>query len=237
MAGPGLIRDEAHSLLVKFFRLSRRVSQLGKKRGYRDFFPIDAKKVVEQALEWKIRPLDNYDQRAKCDFQQRVIFMNLNGTTPGEQSFSIAHEIGHARLHIKDFLAESEASARHDIIECYGGSLNRPLRSAFRGLNDENTPEMIELETEADQFAADLLMPPRPVREHFKLIFNTIPFRTSSDRVLSHTALGIGASPYDVAYELAAFKPSAHLSSLVEQFGTSRKAMARRLVNLGLVRR
>jgi hypothetical protein len=46
----------------------------------------------------------------------------------------------------------------------------------------------------------------------------------------------IGASPYAAAMEIADFSPSRDLPSLVQQFGTSKQAMARRLVKLDLVR-
>ena len=222
MTDPNRIRAEARHLLMGLLERTAGVSKHGKGVSYREFFPVDVKEVITEVLDWQLRPLEDYDLRAKCDFTRKIIFFNVSRTTTGEMNYSLAHEIGHAVLH-------------KQVVQCYGGSLNRPLRSVRRGIREPQPPKVAGLETDADQFAAELLMPPKAVREHFRTLFGEESLGTSSPKTLLNVKLGAGAPPYDVALELADSKPSSSLPTLAQQFGTSRSAMARRLVHLRLI--
>jgi Zn-dependent peptidase ImmA (M78 family) len=219
---PESIRHAARKTLLEVLRNHRGPEKTEKKVPYSEFFPVDLKYVITTVLGWKLRPLRDYDQQAKSDFAQKVIFLNLTGTNQGEMNFSLAHEIGHALLHQR-------------VVECNCGSLNRPPRSVRRRLRAFLPPEMVELETDANQFAAELLMPAKPVRAHFARLFQSASLASDSTQTQLHTGFGAGASVYDVAAALADKTPVRGLVSLTGQFGTSRSAMARRLVHLRLV--
>lgn len=78
----------------------------------------------------------------------KIIFVN-NNDIPARQFFTIAHELGHYYLHSGDFKDNKQA-----II-------------SFRG-------ERSKRETEADRFAADLIMPKQRVSEEY----DSIPYPT-----------------------------------------------------------
>jgi len=218
-----LIRRTARKVLEGLLQIKLAEGDRRRKIGYREFFPIDLETIVTSVLGWKLRPLKNYDQRAKSDFHKRIIFLNLTGSGPGEKRYSLAHEIGHAALHGRD-------------VECYGGSLNRPLRSVLRGPSAAEPPGIEGLETDAERFAAELLMPEKPIREHFELLFGCKSLHVDSLEALLYTRLGMGAPTYDAALEIAESGAAPGRPTLTQQFGTSRSAMARRLTNLKLVR-
>lgn len=219
MSDPITIRSTAREVLTRLLE-EKTSDRRGQKIVYGEFFPVDLKHIV-RIIGWKLRPLEAYDQRAKSDFGQKIIFLNMTDTTPGEQNFSLAHEIGHALLHER-------------IVECYGGSLNRPLRSVRRGLREPVPLKMADLESEADQFAAELLMPAKPVRQHFRHVFSVDSLSVSSPEATRLAQRGSGAPPYQVALELAGYYPRT-CKSMIDQFGTSKAAMARQMVRLRLV--
>lgn len=221
MTSPGVIREKAREILMKL--LERKLQGAGKRVViYNDFFPIDPELVITDVLGWRLRKLKDYDKRATSDFSKEIIYLNLTGTNPGEAAFSLAHELGHAVLHGR-------------AVECLGGRADRPPRSVRRGVRQPMPSIVSSLESDANRFAAELLMPRKPVSEHFRNLFGVESLKSGSTEAMLLTKVGAGASVYQVARALADYKVSTNMKSLAEQFGTSSDAMARRLAELDLV--
>lgn len=84
---------------------------------------------------------------------RQVIGIN-NMHAARRQRFSLAHELGHALLHIKPGTDATSAAV-----------VSRPLEVLYRdGLASQGTNR---IEIDANQFAATLLMPEQFVKEHF----------------------------------------------------------------------
>lgn len=116
----------------------------------------------------------------------RVIAVNASHA-PTRQRFSLAHELGHALLHLPDVLStEGEAV------------VDRPLEVLFRdGLASEGTNRV---EIEANTFAAEVLMPVDLVRGRFTEALRRHPH--SVDRAIESLARDFEVSPQAMGYRL-----------------------------------
>lgn len=96
---------------------------------------IDLEAIAwEQGAIVKYRPLDKCEAMIVGSQRRAIITVN-NRSIPTRRRFSLAHEIGHWHHH------------RGGILYCGAGEIGNPARSA------------LDPETQADQFASDLLLP------------------------------------------------------------------------------
>jgi len=113
------------------------------------------------------------------DGERAVIGVN-GRDAPTRQRFTIAHELGHHLLH-----------ANRDLF------VDRNYIVHFR---DENSSTGFDpLEVEANQFAAELLMPADRVRD----LFNKHPFDIDDESALRRLAKTFGVSPTAMAVRLS----------------------------------
>lgn len=116
--------------------------------------PIPVKVIAEKALDFVVifRPLEG-QASALLHLDKRLIEIN-SADSPGRQRFSIAHEIGHIRLHSKQVDLETP-----------------PIPGLF---GDYSAPHVCRIdnrewwEVEANKFAAALLMPVYLLRAEVK---------------------------------------------------------------------
>jgi len=107
--------------------------------------------------------------------------IGVNGRdVPARQRFTIAHELGHFLL--------------HDSRELF---VDRDFVVHFR--NETSSTGYDALEVEANQFAAELLMPAEKVRE----LFSKQPFQIDDKRALKKLAAAFGVSPMAIAVRLS----------------------------------
>jgi Zn-dependent peptidase ImmA (M78 family) len=102
--------------------------------------------------------------------------------------FSVAHEIGHALLHLTGYAPSTSEAA-----------VSRPLEVLFRdGLAGEGTDRK---EIEANTFAANLLMPAQQVTEAFRNRLKESP-KTKTDNLIKELASYFGVSVQAMRYRL-----------------------------------
>jgi Zn-dependent peptidase ImmA (M78 family) len=118
---------------------------------------------------------------------RRVIGVNSQHSDT-RQRFSIAHEIGHALLHLP-----SEPPATGDAV------VDRPLEVLFR--DDLASMGVDAREIEANAFAAELLMPEAAVRDRFRSLLLQSPQR-GIEAVLSELAQVFDVSVQAMGYRL-----------------------------------
>jgi Zn-dependent peptidase ImmA (M78 family) len=119
-------------------QLLHRASEMRKQKGYIDVVSLAREYDVEVVSE--ARPFENYNAQIVYDRENAKHVMHVNETHSVErQRFSIAHELGHLVLHDEQLQTL--------------GKLDRSGSS--------------ELEKEADEFAAKLLMPEDGVKQYF----------------------------------------------------------------------
>lgn len=129
---------------------------------YKDVFP---RNIVEYALSKgiKVKETDSLDNdisgliyKENDDYQ---ILINSNQSL-GRKAFTIAHELGHYFLH-KGYLDRSE-----EIVSLSKGCDTIGCPSIARStVVDANNPEYRQMEREANNFAAEILMPQKEFME------------------------------------------------------------------------
>ena len=190
-----------------------------------EFFPIDADAVVRH-IGWRLEEVTvaaySLDPRESiqgyCDQSTKTIFLSTDKIrTPGQRRFTIAHEIGHARLH--------EGSPHRHYRKFPPPSKTR-----------EKSPPSLPQEVAANVFAAELLMPGRTVRRRFKDRFGVDELWIGSAPAKKIAALGAFDTPqlHPVAVAVANHTPQGE-RSLAAYFGVSPDAMGFRLETLRLV--
>jgi len=108
--------------------------------------PVDLHEILEYCgLSLKEGDFEDANLAGALDRKSRTIYVAADDP-PWRQSFTIAHELGHLKLH-DDVLTD------------------RFYRQQVRQLIDSDVDER---ETQANQFAASLLMPERSVKELWK---------------------------------------------------------------------
>jgi len=189
--------------------------------------PIDLDTVINLILRWRVVRVPDlgvtpYGVRimGRCDFAAKAIVVATDRVSLAEQRYTVAHEIGHALLH---------TGAPH----CVGLWLIRP-RAASRPQSPNPDPRALRIEREAEVFAAELLMPEEEVRRHFEEIFavKTMGWLSGSAEQY-HTEGEMEAKA--VALSLAKHAGPNGSPSLAGRFNVSGPAMARRLLELGIV--
>ena len=119
---------------------------------------------------------------------RRVIGIN-GGHSDTRQRFSIAHEIGHALLHLP-----ADPPASGDAV------VDKPIEVLFRdGIAAQGVDKR---EIEANAFAAELLMPAKGLRERFRRLIQSSGSR-STDALIRDLAATYEVSPQAMAYRLA----------------------------------
>jgi hypothetical protein len=192
------------------------------------FFPVEPR-VLLREIGWTLDQVDMVGHTssgeeilAKCIKAEKRILV-LGSLLDDVKRFTIAHELGHVRLHT-------------DIPECNGGSLPRvqSMRSAAKKDRRDDFPV---IEREAEVFARELLMPEKAVRHHFLKLFGLAQLRAASSasaRFAPRAHKNRTKNVRDVAQEISKWaSPSAR--SIADFFGVSPKSMSSRLLGLSLV--
>lgn len=119
-------------------------------------FPRNVVSICEklniQVSETKDLP-DNISGLIYKDGTKCYILINAEQSA-GRKSFTIAHELGHYLLHKCKLEQDSEI-----ISSAKGIDMNSPAYIARQDINASSSKEYRTLETEANNFAAELLMP------------------------------------------------------------------------------
>ena len=119
--------------------------------------------------ETDLKDLDTHEWRedviglitkSKTNPNQYIIFVEKTMITTRKR-FTIAHELGHFFLHIKD------QEKPRTLIADYSSEV------MFRTSNIQRSAERQQLEIEANFFAAELLMPEDKVKEIYQIVKNT----------------------------------------------------------------
>jgi Zn-dependent peptidase ImmA (M78 family) len=188
-----------------------------------EFFPVRLDRIVREILGWELAYVAglgfaDFGRRSiqgKCLFDERKILID-SAAPDGAKRFSLAHEIGHAVLH-KNIRGSN----------CGALLLNR-IRSVQRGKVKDLETRIPTVELEADVFAAELLMPEKAARRQFERVFGV-------DRLWIGTRTSRTPNLKEFSESIAVQRPTEGFSSLVEFFGVSQQAMARRVRELRLV--
>lgn len=226
------IEITARDILKKFHVLMR--ESTGANLSARAFFPVNARGIVTGLLSWSIDEVAEIEitgecgrVRGRCLHHEKKILVAVDAISgPGERSFTIAHEIGHAVMHgtVRDREREHDRT--------------RSVRR--RNIAREQVQRVSTgLEREADVFAATLLMPSVAVRKRFQEVFGTDTL-WSGARILrggsSQSNVDLPeASRRAAVYQPQSPDPAQDGRSLVEFFGVTPSAMAIRLRELGLI--
>lgn len=179
------------------------------------FYPVDIEKILKQN-GWVIHEVDGLGAFedgqtpfGKCDFKNHQVTIDLN-LSKRLKRYTLAHELGHIVLH--------------------GHTCNTLYRRSKRpSMADRSAPTITQRarreELEADQFAANILMPAKAVRAHFFSLFqrNSIRIINTPERDINNELRG-----------LCNFGDKEN-KSLCDFFEISLDAMIVRLKRLGLV--
>lgn len=222
-------RIAAKELLRQLSRASQDAS--GNPPSPEQFYPVNPEALITSVLGWKLnltRFVSTFDPDllAFCDFEEKEIRLNAGIENLGERRFTLAHELAHALLH--------DGSG----YECTGGA---PRVKAKRRTKFTPDPRVLSREREADIFATELLMPEKAVRNHFQRLFSVDHLWVHSPAIQRHCVSehqrrrNEPLTPMVVARMLSDAKGGGQAKSLVEFFGVSHGAMARRLVELSIV--
>lgn len=226
------ISEAAHSQLQKLWdHLQEKPTQPTRPQ----FYPVDVERLI--ALNgWEVigtagayfpdptKKLDAY-----ADFSRRAVVLTDPDLSSERKRYTLAHELGHVLLH--EALLGSESST---------STIGRAVSYRPVGSRRERTVYS-RLEAEANQFAAELLMPERAVRRVFKELFGVSRVFRAEPRAadLFHRATGLRArvdlSQKELAEALADYSHGQASGTLCSRFGVSRTAMRKRLISLGLV--
>jgi IrrE N-terminal-like domain len=207
-------------------------SQLGRLLKPEEFYPIDLPAAVEIVLSgWRVIELENLEQRAVSDFNNRIIYLDKNDHRVGQKTYSLAHEMGHALMH-------------RYVVKCGAGvdggpSLHRPKKavgsgSYRRAVANPTSRDAYWIEVEADVFARELLMPEKAVRRQFEELFECSHLPLSSARTKMLLGGG-GLSKRQAAAVAVTYDRSATRRPLMSFFSTSSTATAIRLEELKLI--
>lgn len=214
-----------HRLLVHY----KSLGAAGQQRVEPDhFFPIDTRLLIELS-GWTVDEVAmvGYSSRweglaAKCVMDEKRILL-LRTLPDAAKRFTLAHELGHLVLH-------------RQIPDCNcGGHFPRVL--SMLSTSRMARLEYPDSEREAEVYARELLMPGRAVRRHFHQLFGVDRLRASSGLAAKFAPRARQTRPLNLraaAEEIAQWSDSP-LSSLVDFFGVSSRAMSSRLIGLYLV--
>jgi Zn-dependent peptidase ImmA (M78 family) len=221
--------QQAHETLLKLYDLFK--GELGRVPTAEEFFPIKLDLIVSSILGWQLERVDtvgfSQDGQAalgRCDFEKHRILIARDGEKDkGRQTFTLAHEIGHALLH------------RH--APCSTETLERP--QSYRRIPENATDHRIR-EFQANSFARELLMPEKAVKRQLRSRFGRerLWIRLPIEG-LKRTPLGSDDEKdiKDFAESVARYNKESTSTTLAEFFGVSVAAMGRRLVELQLIYR
>jgi Zn-dependent peptidase ImmA (M78 family) len=200
------------------------------------FFPIDLKKIISSVMNWELESVADigYDStgqrlRGHCDYENRHIRIAFQDITPDEETFTIAHEIGHAILH----------SNAHRVQRGSARKRTTPRIASITSTNEER-----KMEKDANIFAAELLMPEKAVRGYFFRVFGRKEMwlgSTRAQQIMKGFRKKPQKSPFtlqstkDIAPYFADYKKTEADPSMREFFGVSRTAMSIRLLELNLI--
>jgi hypothetical protein len=228
--------SEAQKMLKALYAKHR--AESGQSPNFEQFYPINLE-VVSNLLGWRIERVlgTSYTLReagsgyiqlfepidAEVDFDKKIITVGVDERVPDRRiNFSLAHEIGHIILHGKEGLKT--------LLRV------RPIREKNKRFNYRHP-----FEVEADRFASELLMPIKAVRYQFEQLFNRCEIMIDSDfarQIFSqHHSVRRSESlkMLEVAKFIAIHMPNKSDVSLVNFFGVSDAAMAKRLIELRFV--
>lgn len=216
------ISFRARALLLSLYE--RRKAQAGRPISANEFYPVSLLDLIK-GLDWHLveQKFDDnvLDVKGGCDFRTQTIVISQSLPPGGERNFTLAHEIAHAVLHKTDD-------------ECPFGAL-RVASIRRRELHNDN-PGALKRERDADLFAEILLMPEKPVREHFQALFHRSHLWTGSSAVAELFQIrGREPSVGVVARQASLYGPQVGKTALSAFFGVSAQAMAIRLTKLRLI--
>lgn len=152
--------------------------------------PVPVEEICERLglyVVYEALPHDTSSVLIRQPNGRQVIGVNAM-QAPRRQRFSLAHELGHALLHVSDGPPTGEEAV-----------VSRPLEILFRdGLAGQGTDE---IEIAANNFAAALLMPPDLVRARFQKRWNQATTRRL-DSVIAALAEDFDVSDQAMRYRL-----------------------------------
>lgn len=153
--------------------------------------PIDVEAIARQCglnVVFQDLPRDTSAVIIRTSEGRRIIGIN-DGHSTTRQRFSIAHEIGHALLHLP-----AEPPASGDAV------VDKPIEVLFRdGIAAMGVDKR---EIEANAFAAELLMPAKVLRERFRQLIQTSTSK-STDALVRELATEYAVSTQAMGYRLA----------------------------------
>jgi Zn-dependent peptidase ImmA (M78 family) len=193
-------------------------SEQGGKVPFDCFYPVDVDRLVKD-VGWRVEVVDDPGyvgplRRAHATADRESRFVLLSRKEPAERRrFTLAHELGHILLHPGTLFARSTPHS---------------VRQNVRGGPDQRFEA---IETSADRFATELLMPAKAVRRAFKNRFATISLNTSDAVSLFKINT---RDRYQIAQAASRCEREGH-KSLCVFFGVSQSAMARRLLELEII--
>lgn len=150
--------------------------------------PIDVRRIAEKfgVIVAEV-PNDDEDLAGLILRSEKGAIIGINKSHPANRKrFTIAHELGHFRLHNGTFV-----DRQHH------------FEANFRW----NTPRKSQEEAEANAFAAELLMPAGLLRRHFHALCSTVRRKDGTvDMELLSDAIAILAKKYEVSVEAMKFR-------------------------------
>ena len=153
--------------------------------------PVDVEAIALRfglKVVFKALPRDTSAVIIRASDGRRIIGIN-DGHSTTRQRFSIAHEIGHALLHLP-----AEPPASGDAV------VDKPIEVLFR--DDIAAMGVDKREIEANAFAVELLMPAKVLRERFRQLIQTST-RKSTDALVRELATEYEVSTQAMGYRLA----------------------------------
>lgn len=218
----GMVRNEARSLLYDWYTELK--DERGGECGMDVFYPVDLRGIIKEVLGWTLEEVESLgysadlrdERHGVCDHEGQTIYVAtkpLREGRKGQYRYSLAHEIGHARMH--------------------AGCMPR-VRSGRGGKPTQRLPNP-RREREAEVFAAEVLMPEKAVREHFERVFQRRRAASNSRQIREV----VPEKTVEDSTELIGFYASKHRGksdkSLAEYFDVSPTAMGYRIFELGLI--
>jgi predicted transcriptional regulator len=218
---------EAQKILKSLF--GHQSQEMGRQPTVDEFYPIPVEDIILR-MGWHVDRVSMVGQTqdfqpadAKVDFDEKTITLEVQGQLPqGRINWSLAHELGHILLHAKE-------------------SRRTLLRTRSMRGKHSSAKQREPLDVEADRFAAELLMPGKAVKIKFRqflecdeiTVDSSLAKKIWSPRYNARKAETM--TRWSLATVIAAHEPAGTAPSLAAFFAVSNEAMARRLVELGLV--